>query len=125
IRLDHFRGFESYWEIPAKERSAVNGKWVKGPDRELFTALRNALGDLPLIAEDLGMITPAVEKLRDDLGLPGMRIMQFGFGNRGAHIYLPHRFIKNTVVYTGTHDNDTTLGWWNHSATNAEKAAAQ
>jgi 4-alpha-glucanotransferase len=125
IRLDHFRGFESYWEIPASERSAVNGKWVKGPGHELFTALRNALGELPLIAEDLGMITPAVERLRDELSLPGMRIMQFGFGDRGAHIYLPHSFIRNTVVYTGTHDNDTTLGWWNHSATDAEKAAAQ
>jgi 4-alpha-glucanotransferase len=125
IRLDHFRGFEAYWEIPGRESTAVNGRWVKGPDKDLFKALRKSLGDLPFIAEDLGTITPEVEKLRDDLGLPGMRILQFGFSNRGAHIYLPHRFDKNTVVYTGTHDNDTTVGWWNNGATEAEKAAVQ
>ena len=125
IRLDHFRGFEAYWEIPGHEPTAVNGRWVKGPDKDLFHALRNSLGDLPFIAEDLGTITPEVERLRDDLGLPGMRILQFGFSDRGAHIYLPHRFDKNTVVYTGTHDNDTTVGWWNSGATEAEKAAVQ
>lgn len=125
IRLDHFRGFEAYWEIPGHEATAVNGRWVKGPDRDLFQALRNKLGDLPFIAEDLGIITPEVERLRDVLGLPGMRILQFGFSDRGAHIYLPHRFEKNTVVYTGTHDNDTTIGWWNSGATEAEKSAVQ
>ena len=125
IRLDHFRGFEAYWEIPGREPTAVNGRWVKGPDKDLFHALRNSLGDLPFIAEDLGTITPEVERLRDGLGLPGMRILQFGFSDRGAHIYLPHRFEKNTVVYTGTHDNDTTVGWWNNVATEAEKSAAQ
>ncbi len=125
VRLDHFRGFEAYWEIPAQEETAVRGKWIKGPNHELFHALRHALGGLPLIAEDLGTITPEVEKLRDDFELPGMRILQFGFGDRGAHIYLPHRFIRNTVVYTGTHDNDTSLGWWNTCATPAEKEAAR
>jgi 4-alpha-glucanotransferase len=125
IRLDHFRGFEAYWEIPGHEATAVNGRWVKGPEKELFHALRNSLGDLPFIAEDLGIITAEVERLRDDLGLPGMRILQFGFSDRGAHIYLPHRFEKNTVVYTGTHDNDTTLGWWNNVATGAERAAVE
>lgn len=125
VRLDHFRGFEAYWEIPAQEETAVKGSWIKGPNHDLFHSLRRALGGLPLIAEDLGVITPEVEKLRDDFDLPGMRILQFGFADRGAHIYLPHRFVKNTVVYTGTHDNDTSLGWWNNCATAAEKEAAQ
>ncbi len=125
VRLDHFRGFEAYWEIPASEPTAVNGRWVKGPNDELFRALRNALGDLPFIAEDLGFITPEVHALRKRLRIPGMRVMQFGFGNKGAHIYLPHRFDSNTVVYTGTHDNDTTLGWWRSMATAEEQQAVQ
>ena len=125
IRLDHFRGFEAYWEIPAQEETAVNGRWAKGPDHDLFYALRQALGRLPFIAEDLGTITPEVEQLRRTFEMPGMRILQFGFGNPGAHIYLPHRFERNTVVYTGTHDNDTTAGWWKCGATPEEKLAAE
>jgi len=112
IRLDHFRGFHQYWEIPNNEPTAVHGRWVDGPGEDLFRVLRERLGDLPFIAEDLGMITPDVYALRDRLQMPGMRVLQFGFGDPGAHIYLPHRYERNTVVYTGTHDNDTTLGWW-------------
>jgi 4-alpha-glucanotransferase len=112
IRLDHFRGFQQYWEIPNSEPTAVNGRWVDGPGEDLFRVLREQLGNLPFIAEDLGMITPDVYALRDRLQMPGMRVLQFGFGDPGAHIYLPHRYERNTVVYTGTHDNDTTLGWW-------------
>lgn len=123
VRLDHFRGFEAYWEIPEREETAVNGRWAKGPNHDLFHALRSALGRLPFIAEDLGTITPEVEHLRRAFELPGMRIMQFGFSNPGAHIYLPHRFESNTVVYTGTHDNDTTVGWWKNGATAEEKKA--
>ncbi len=125
IRLDHFRGFEAYWAIPGEDETAVNGKWVKAPGHALFARLREALGELQFVAEDLGVITEGVEKLRDDFAFPGMRILQFGFGNRGAHSYLPHRFVTNTVVYTGTHDNDTTLGWWQNGATEEEKAAVE
>ena len=121
LRLDHFRGFEAYWEIPASEPTAVHGRWVKGPNDELFHALRNALGDLPFIAEDLGFITPEVHALRERLRIPGMRVMQFAFGNKGAHIYLPQNFVTNCIVYTGTHDNDTTAGWWASCATEQEK----
>jgi 4-alpha-glucanotransferase len=124
VRLDHFRGFESYWEIPASEPTAVNGQWVKGPGADLFEVLRARLGDLPFIAEDLGLITPEVHALRKRLGVPGMRVLQFGFDNPGAHIYLPHNFDPNCVVYTGTHDNDTTLGWWKSSANEDEKRSA-
>jgi 4-alpha-glucanotransferase len=125
IRLDHFRGFEAYWSIPAEDDTAVNGEWVKAPGAELFAKLREALGELPVIAEDLGLITPEVEALRERFDLPGMRVLQFGFSDRGAHNYLPHRYEKNTVVYTGTHDNDTTRGWWENGATEIEKAAVR
>src|SRR5215467_9004965 len=124
LRLDHFRGFESYWEIPAQEKTAVNGRWVKGPADDLFQALRNALGELPFVAEDLGMITPEVHAFRERLQIPGMRVLQFGFGDPGAHIYLPHRYEPNTVTYTGTHDNDTTLGWWQNVASEHERQQA-
>jgi len=124
VRLDHFRGFEAYWEIPAEEPTAVHGRWVQGPNADLFNALRTALGDLPFIAEDLGYITPEVTELRKELGIPGMKVLQFGFGDRGARKYLPHRFDPNSVVYTGTHDNDTTVGWWNSGATEEEKRLA-
>lgn len=124
VRLDHFRGFEAYWEIPAEEETAIHGKWVAGPNEDLFIALRNALGRLPFIAEDLGLITPEVTELRKKLDIPGMAVMQFGFNDRGAHIYLPHSYAPNTVVYTGTHDNDTTLGWWKNSATEEERISA-
>jgi 4-alpha-glucanotransferase len=112
VRLDHFRGFESYWSIPAEEETAVKGEWVKAPGLALFQTLEKALGRLPLVAEDLGVITPEVDALRHRLRLPGMKVLQFGFSNQGAHIHLPHRFTHDTVAYTGTHDNDTTLGWW-------------
>ena len=124
VRLDHFRGFESYWEIPADEPTAVHGKWVKGPGEDLFNALRASLGDLPFIVEDLGMITEEVHALRERLGVPGMKVLQFGFGDPGAHIYLPQNFTPNCVVYTGTHDNDTTAGWWKVSANKEEKCFA-
>ena len=123
-RLDHFRGFEACWEIPADEPTAINGRWVEGPNASLFEALKAALGKLPFIAEDLGHITQEVDDLRKKLEMPGMKVLQFAFGNRGAHVYLPHQFEPDTIVYTGTHDNDTTVGWWNSGATEEEKAAA-
>jgi len=113
VRLDHFRGFQQYWEIPADEPTAVHGKWADGPKEDLFNVLRRELGDLPFVAEDLGLITPDVVQLREKLGIPGMKVMQFGFGDEGAHIYLPHRYTPECVAYSGTHDNDTTVGWWN------------
>jgi 4-alpha-glucanotransferase len=125
IRLDHFRGFEAYWAIPAEDETAINGKWVKAPGAALFSRLRELLGELPFIAEDLGVITREVDALREEFGMPGMRILQFGFGDRGSHNYLPHRYVPNTVVYTGTHDNDTTRGWWEHGVTAAEKASVE
>jgi 4-alpha-glucanotransferase len=113
IRLDHFRGFAQFWEIPAHEPTAMHGRWVDGPREDLFHKLRDTLGGLPFFAEDLGIITPDVNALRDGLQIPGMAVLQFAFGDPGAHIYLPHRLHEDRVIYTGTHDNDTTLGWWN------------
>ncbi len=115
-RIDHFRGFAACWEIPGGDKTAERGRWVEAPGRELFIAIRKALGDLPIIAEDLGVITPDVEKLRDDFGFPGMRILQFAFSSDTRNIDLPHNYHRNVVVYTGTHDNDTTLGWFNSVA---------
>jgi 4-alpha-glucanotransferase len=112
VRLDHFRGFESYWEVPAEEEHAVNGHWRAGPGRAFFDSLHAQLGPLPLIAEDLGTITPAVHELRIACGFPGMRVLQFAFGDDAANPYLPHNYVPQTVAYTGTHDNDTTAGWW-------------
>jgi 4-alpha-glucanotransferase len=125
IRLDHFRGFEAYWSIPAEEETAMNGQWVKAPGHELFQRLRDVFGELPFVAEDLGLITKEVDELREHFGMPGMRILQFGFADRGSHLYLPHRFVPNTVTYTGTHDNNTTLGWWRDDATPVERENAQ
>jgi 4-alpha-glucanotransferase len=125
VRLDHFRGFEAYWSIAADEETAVNGQWIKAPGHELFQRLKEVFGDLPFIAEDLGLITPEVDELRERFGMPGMRILQFGFSDRGAHLYLPHQFVPNTVVYTGTHDNNTTLGWWRDGATGVERTNVQ
>lgn len=122
IRLDHFRGFESFWAIPAEEKTAVKGEWVKGPGAGLFRALESALGPLPLVAEDLGIITEEVERLRAELALPGMKVLQFGFSNHASHNHLPHHFEPETVVYTGTHDNDTTQGWWNSASITERKA---
>ena len=111
VRLDHFRGFVEYWEIPASEETAIHGKWMPGPNRALFDAIRAELGDLPLIAEDLGFITEDVHELRRAVDLPGMKILQFGFGEVDSP-HLPHRFEPRTVAYTGTHDNDTARGWF-------------
>jgi len=114
VRIDHFRGFEAYWEVPGDATTAVNGRWVKGPGAELFDAISAALGPLPIVAENLGVITPLVEALREQFGYPGMSILQFAFGNdTQAAKFRPHSFPRERVVYTGTHDNDTTLGWWN------------
>jgi 4-alpha-glucanotransferase len=124
IRLDHFRGFEAYWAIPAEEDTAINGAWVKAPGLALFRALELALGPLPLVAEDLGLITTEVDTLRLEMGMPGMRVLQFGFSNKNAHIHLPHRFAPATVAYTGTHDNNTTLGWW-QEASEVERDAVE
>lgn len=112
VRVDHFRGFSGYWSIPYGEPTAVNGKWVDGPGKKLFYAIKNALGDIPIIAEDLGLITPDVTELRDHFNLPGMKILQFAFDSAESNDYIPHNYIKNCVVYTGTHDNDTVLGWY-------------
>jgi 4-alpha-glucanotransferase len=112
IRLDHFRGFEAYWEIPAGMPTAEVGRWVPGPGADLFEALKAGLDGLPLIAEDLGIITPGVDALRDRFHLPGMRILQFAFGGATENRFLPHNYERHTVVYTGTHDNDTTRGWY-------------
>jgi 4-alpha-glucanotransferase len=112
LRLDHFRGFEACWEVPTGEETAVNGRWVKAPGTELFKALKKALGDLDIIAEDLGVITPEVEALRDGTGFPGMHVLQFGFGDTSDSAHLLHNNVPNGVVYTGTHDNDTTAGWF-------------
>jgi 4-alpha-glucanotransferase len=125
IRLDHFRGFEAYWAIPAAEETAIHGEWVKCPGALLFARLNEALGRVPFIAEDLGLITPEVDQLRAEFGFPGMRVLQFGFGDRGAHNYLPHRYDRDTVVYTGTHDNNTTAGWWADGANQRERAAVR
>ena len=112
IRIDHFRGFAGYWEIPASEPTAVNGRWMPGPGEKLFNAVQSALGRLPIIAEDLGVITPDVVALLEKFDLPGMRVLQFAFGGLADNSYLPHNFINNTVVYGGTHDNDTAIGWF-------------
>jgi len=113
IRIDHFRGFDAYWEIPASEETALKGQWVKGPGADLFEAVQKTLGNIHVIAEDLGVITPEVDALRDHLGFPGMRVLQMAFGNDPkAPEYRPHNHIRNSVVYTGTHDNDTTVGWF-------------
>ncbi len=112
VRLDHFRGFEAYWEVPAAESTAINGHWVKGPGAEFFTAVRDELGELPIIAEDLGFITDEVKELRDAFNLPGMKILQFAFAADARNPYLPHNYEQNVVVYTGTHDNDTTISWY-------------
>lgn len=124
VRIDHFRGFAAYWEVPADESTAINGRWMPGPGAKLFEAFASAFAELPIIAEDLGVITPDVAQLRDQFNLPGMRILQFAFGDDRSNAFLPHNYIANTIAYTGTHDNDTTLGWWN-TATEHEHHFAQ
>ncbi|HZD57712.1 MAG TPA: 4-alpha-glucanotransferase [Anaerolineales bacterium] len=112
VRLDHFRGFAGYWEVPAGEETAVKGRWMPGPGKHFFRVLQEAIGELPILAEDLGVITPDVVDMRDYFGLPGMIILQFAFYGDPAEPFLPHNHLKNRVVYTGTHDNDTTAGWF-------------
>lgn len=113
IRVDHFRGLSAYWAIPFGDETAINGEWIDAPGKQLFDTLLCKLGDLPLIAEDLGAITPEVEQLRDTFDFPGMKILQFAFDSDEANEYLPHTYIKNCIAYTGTHDNNTVRGWWN------------
>lgn len=125
LRIDHFRGFAACWEVPGKDETAEHGRWVEVPGRELFTTLRNVLGELPIIAEDLGVITPDVEALRDDFGFPGMRVLQFAFRGDSKTIDLPHNYVRNCVVYTGTHDNDTTVGWFQSKAGKGSTRSAE
>ena len=125
-RIDHFRGFESYWEVPAEKETALEGRWMTGPGARLFDAVQRELGPLPLIAEDLGIITPEVERLRDELGFPGMRVLQFAFGSDADDAENPHRperYTPGSVAYTGTHDNNTALGWYRDEASDETKAA--
>lgn len=112
LRIDHFRGFAGYWEIPAKEKTAEKGRWVEGPGKKFFAAVQKKIPDLPFIAEDLGVITPDVEALRDTFHLPGMKILQFGFDGGPSHEFMPHNYTPYCVAYTGTHDNDTSRGWY-------------
>lgn len=112
VRIDHFRGFDAYWEIPGDAKNAIKGRWVKAPGYKLFNAIKNEIGELPIIAEDLGVITDSVEELRDYFGFPGIKILQFGLGVDGDKKFLPHNHIKNCVVHTGSHDNETTKGFF-------------
>lgn len=123
VRIDHFRGFVAYWEISANAPNAMNGQWKPGPGEKLFEAFQKAFPQLPIIAEDLGLITPDVVELREKFELPGMRILQFAFANGEGNQYLPHHYQPNTIAYTGTHDNDTSVGWWN-SVSDHERAFA-
>ena len=121
LRIDHFRGFDTYWAIPAGSPTAKTGKWENGPGMDLFRALEAALGKLPIIAEDLGELFPSVRELLADSGFPGMKVLQFAFGS-GDNEYLPHNHVKNSVVYPGTHDNTTLADWWENGANDKEKA---
>jgi 4-alpha-glucanotransferase len=124
VRLDHFRGFEAYWAVPASEPTAEHGQWIKGPGADLFHALKDALGALPVVAENLGVITPEVEALRNEFGFPGMAILQFAFGKDDqARTFKPHNYIHNLVAYSGTHDNDTALGWWRSQGNDSTRTA--
>jgi 4-alpha-glucanotransferase len=125
VRLDHFRGFAGYWEVPAGAKTAVEGRWVTGPGRKLFDALSAAIGELPMVAEDLGFITEDVTALRDALDLPGMAVLQFAFSPSPRSRFLPHSHHPNMVVYTGTHDNNTTAGWYRDDAKEEERAFAR
>ncbi|ATD55697.1 4-alpha-glucanotransferase [Clostridium chauvoei] len=123
IRIDHFRGFESYWEVPYGNDTAINGSWVKGPGIKLFDEIKKELGEVSIIAEDLGFLTEEVIEFRNKTGFPGMKVLQFAFG--GGNSYLPHNYEKNCVVYTGTHDNDTIYGWYNNTASEQEVESAK
>ncbi|MFN2498210.1 MAG: 4-alpha-glucanotransferase [Pyrinomonadaceae bacterium] len=124
-RIDHFRGFAAAWEIPAGDKTAERGRWVQTPGRELFKSLTYALGELPIIAEDLGVITSDVDALRDDFGFPGMRVLQFAFSTDSTNVDLPHNYHQNLVAYTGTHDNNTALGWFNSTGEESARDARQ
>lgn len=124
LRIDHFRGFAKYWEIAATEPTAVHGQWRSGPGAAIFKAITQALGPLPIIAEDLGLITPDVIALRQRFGLPGMLVLQFAFDGKSDNLYLPHNHRPDSVVYTGTHDNDTTVGWWSKASASERTHAA-
>ena len=124
FRIDHFRGFAGYYEIPASSPTAQEGRWVPGPGKALFDAIEKTLGPLPIVAEDLGLITPDVVALREGCGFPGMKILQFGFGADGQHEFLPQMYERATVVYTGTHDNDTAQGWWAQASAREREFAA-
>ena len=121
VRIDHFRGFAGYWEVPADEKTAINGRWVTGPGADFFHKVQAELGQLPIIAEDLGEITQDVIDLRDQFNLPGMKILQFAFADDATDKFLPHNYTNNFVVYSGTHDNDTARGWYQHSSTERER----
>jgi len=121
VRIDHFRGFAGYWEIPAGEKTAVNGQWVKGPGADFFNVVQRGLGELPIIAEDLGDITRDVIELRNQFNLPGMKVLQFAFASDASDKFLPHNYTRNFVVYSGTHDNDTSWGWYRESSTERER----
>src|SRR5690606_25238316 len=121
LRLDHFIAFHRYWEIPGEANSAKQGRFVKVPGQDFFKRVRKQLGGLPFVAEDLGLVTPAVHALREHFDLPGMRVLQFGF-SRGAEIYQPHRYPRRALAYTGTHDNDTIVGWFAQESTDATQA---
>ncbi|MBN1141771.1 MAG: 4-alpha-glucanotransferase, partial [Deltaproteobacteria bacterium] len=122
VRIDHFRGLAAYWEIPAGEKTAVNGRWAPGPGNDFFEALRERFAELPLIAEDLGIITPDVSELMDRYGLPGMKVLLFAFDESlPRNPYIPHNHVKNCLVYTGTHDNNTVRGWFEKEASEADK----
>jgi 4-alpha-glucanotransferase len=125
VRMDHFRGFEAYWEVAEGETTAINGRWVKGPGAELFRALRQSIGPLPIVAENLGVITPEVEAIREEFGFPGMAVLQFAFGNdpQGPS-FRPHNYPRNLAAYTGTHDNDTVMGWWHSAGGDSTRTAA-
>jgi 4-alpha-glucanotransferase len=126
LRIDHFRGFEAYYAIPYGAKNAITGEWRKGPYKDLFYTLQKSLGDdLPIIAEDLGVITPEVIELRDAFALPGMKILQFGFDNTDENPFLPHQFVPHSVCYTGTHDNDTTLGWYSKASKESREKVMQ
>ncbi|MBW7932848.1 MAG: 4-alpha-glucanotransferase [Gemmatimonadaceae bacterium] len=124
VRIDHFRGFEAYWEVPADATTAQDGHWVHGPGADFFAAVQKALGPLPIVAENLGVITPAVEALRERFAFPGMSVLQFAFASEAeGSEYLPHNLTRATVLYTGTHDNDTTIGWWTSREVNGLRTA--
>lgn len=123
VRIDHFRGFDEYYAIPYGEKTARNGKWQQGPGMDLFGAVREQFGDLPIIAEDLGFLTDSVRRMLKESGYPGMKVLQFAFDSREESDYLPHNYERNCVVYTGTHDNNTVMGWYDELAPEDKKLA--